>query len=117
MGNLSYQTTEPELREHLSQAGTIVDLYLATDRDTGRPRGFAFCTYSTESEATQAISLFDGKEFGGRRLNVNEAQERPPRGRSAGPSSFDDFGFGGGQRKPYKAKGSRRGLRARKRSL
>ena len=120
MGNLSYETTEYELREHLSQSGTIVDIYLATDRVTGRPRGFAFVTYSTEDEATDAISRFNGQEFGGRRLNVNEAEERPRREFNPGPSyggGGGGGGFGGRQRKPPKAKGSRRGLRGRKRSL
>jgi len=119
VGNLSFQTTEPELRTHLTQAGTLVDLYLATDRETGRPRGFAFATYSSESEAAEAIRLFHDQEFGGRRLNVNEAEDRPrrPRPMNPGPPPMDDYGFNNDKKKPYKAKGSRRGLRARKRSL
>jgi RNA recognition motif-containing protein len=119
VGNLSYDTTEPQLREFLGQAGTIVDLYLATDRETGRPRGFAFATYSTEAEAADAIQRFNGQELGGRALNINEAQERPrrPRMMDVAEGPFEDFSFGGSKRKPFKAKGSRRGLRARKRSL
>jgi RNA recognition motif-containing protein len=89
---------------------------------TGRSRGFAFATYATDDKAAEAIERFNGQDFDGRRLNVNEAEERPQRGRSmgGGPPPGDDFGgggFGGGARKPFKAKGSRRGLRARKRSL
>ncbi len=120
VGNLSYQTTEHELREYLSQAGTIVDLYLATDRVTGRPRGFAFATYSTEDEAADAIERFNQVDFGGRRLNVNEAEERPRRPRrgfGGGQPPLDNYSFDGRKKKPFKNKGSRRGLRARKRSL
>jgi RNA recognition motif-containing protein len=77
-------------------------------------------TYSTDAEAAAALERFKDQELGGRRLNINEAEERPRRPRSMGePPPFDDFGFdgGGSHRKPFKAKGSRRGLRARKRSL
>jgi RNA recognition motif-containing protein len=119
----------------LAEAGRVVNVHLPTDRETGRPRGFAFVEFSQASEAADAISRFHNRELGGRRLNVNAADERPRRtgappfrtpGQSygaAGPSTFsdagggrDDFAYGGASR-PFKNKGSRRGLRARKRSL
>jgi RNA recognition motif-containing protein len=110
------------------------------DRATGRSRGFGFVEMSTEEEAQKAIQQFNGHEFQGRNLNVNEARERTPgaprgfgggRGGyggdfSAGPRFGGDDsggspGFGGGFNrgnfKPRKEGGSRRGLRAKKRSL
>jgi RNA recognition motif-containing protein len=125
VGNLSYETTKAELTGFLSAAGTIVDVHLPTDRETQRPRGFAFVQFSTEAEATQAIQLFDARELGGRRLKVNAAEARPPGPpgprpfRPAGPPpGVGRFGSDGPPRAPrFKTKGSRRGLRARKRSL
>lgn len=122
VGNLSFQTTKEELTEFLSSAGGIVDVYLPADRVTGRPRGFAFVEFSSEDEAAEAIRMFNEKEFGGRKLNVNAADDRPRR--SPAPRMFADNqggGFGqnpfGGSGRPFKNKGSRRGMRARKRSL
>jgi RNA recognition motif-containing protein len=178
VGNLSYSTTAEELTQVLSEAGQVVDVYIPTDRATGRPRGFAFATFSSETEAAKAIELFNQREVGGRRLNVNPAEERPRRppggggyagggggggggrryggggsgsyagsgrGGAAGggygsafgatpPEEAGAFGFEGGRYsreddappaaagageppRKYKSKGSRRGLRARKRSL
>ncbi len=136
VGNLSYQTTKTELTAFLAEAGTVVDVHLPTDRETQRPRGFAFVEFSSEAEAARAIQLFDSREMGGRRLKVNAAEARPPGPREprpfrpAGtPGGGGGYGAGGGggggpfgadafpRGKPFKAKGSRRGLRARKRSL
>ena len=124
-----------------SGAGNVVDAYLPTDRETGRPRGFAFVTFSTEAEASEAIRRFNQAELNGRRLVVNAAEARPsrppgggpPPPRSGGPiyraplpppppqlDSGGDFGFRQGPRgnaMPPRGKGSRRGLRRRKRSL
>jgi RNA recognition motif-containing protein len=124
----------------LAEAGQVVNVHLPTDRETGRPRGFAFVEFSQASEATEAITRFHNREVGGRRLNVNPADDRPRRAGerpafrpssapygAPGPSSFgeqrDDFGYSGGGAgaaapgRPFKNKGSRRGMRARKRSL
>jgi cold-inducible RNA-binding protein len=83
--------TSAELTQVLSEAGQVVDVYIPTDRESGRPRGFAFATFSSEKEAAEAIRLFNQRDVGGRRLNVNAAEERPRR--PPGPG-----GFGGGDR-------------------
>jgi RNA recognition motif-containing protein len=76
VGNLNFRTTPADLSNHLSQAGEIVDVYLATDRETGRSRGFAFVTFADEATAARAIKMFDGVGLDGRQLNINEARER-----------------------------------------
>lgn len=173
MGNLNYRTTKEELVEFLSPAGEVVDAFLPTDRETGRPRGFGFVTFASEDQARACIEQFNGKELGGRALNINPAEERrrgggggrgkdrPPRGRGR-PSPIAEFKRGGApsegppprrggppapapeeaqaiaydqeerkfhaepddwddephwKKKKKKRKGSRRGLRAKKRSL
>jgi len=134
VGNLNFDTTSDDLKELFAQAGTCDSAQVMTDRATGRSRGFGFVEMSTDSDAQKAIEELNGKSFQGRNLNVNEARERtpfPPRG----PRPGGDFGgsrdggfdssFGGsfsgfrgpGGPKPRKDGGSRRGLRARKRSL
>jgi len=76
VGNLSFTTTELELREVFGQYGTVTETKMVTDRETGRPRGFAFIEMATEQDAKQAIDELNGRELGGRALTVNEAQER-----------------------------------------
>lgn len=140
------------MSELLGAVGEIADVYLPNDRETGRPRGFAFVQFATEEAAADAIKKFDGYEMGGRALRVNLAEERRPRGFGGGgggggfgggggyrppmPSGdgdgFSSFGGesasegrgswgggrpGGGGPPPGRPKGSRRGLRAKKRSL
>ena len=135
VGNLSFNTTSEELNELFSQAGTCKTATVMTDRATGRSRGFGFVEMSTEEEAQKAISEFNGRDFGGRNLNVNEARERTPGGGGGGPrgggygggggyAGGGGYGGGGGgggfgspPPKPRKDGGSRRGLRAKKRSL
>lgn len=92
VGNLSYNTTEIDLRDLFSQAGTVADAKVVMDRETGRPRGFAFVEMSSDQEAAAAIEQFNGREFGGRAINVNEAQERSGGGGGGGRGG----GFGGG---------------------
>lgn len=87
VGNLSFDTNELELRDLFGQSGTIVDLKVVTDRDTGRSRGFAFVEMSTAAEATEAISQLNGRELGGRTLKVNEAEERGARSPRPGAGS------------------------------
>jgi cold-inducible RNA-binding protein len=99
VGNLSFQTTEDELRAHFGQFGTVSDVFVAMDKFTGRPRGFAFVTMGTPDEAKIAIEKTNGVDLGGRTLQVNEA--RPKEERPAG-------GFGGGGGGGFR--GERRGF-------
>ena len=91
VGNMSFQTTEVELRSLFEPLGQITRLRIITDRDTGRVRGFAFVEMPNDDEANKAIAALNGKEVGGRALNVNEA--RPKLERSA---PFRDDGNRGG---------------------
>lgn len=91
-------------------------MYIPTDRVTGRPRGFAFATFSTEKEAAEAIRLFNQRDVGGRRLNVNQAEERPRRppgsgfgGDRGGPGGGRPGGYGGGAGRPGYGAGGRPG--------
>ena len=83
VGNLSYNTNEMQLRELFGQFGTVTDAKVVMDRETGRPRGFAFVEMGTEQEAKQAAEQLSGRDLDGRAINVNEAQERTG-GRSGG---------------------------------
>ena len=99
VGNLSYEATEAELRQHFSTIGPVSYCYLPTDRETGRPRGFAFVEYADDSLANQAIDRLNNQPFRGRPLAVKEAQPRearPPGGAPMGPRPT----FGTGPRPP-----------------
>jgi RNA recognition motif-containing protein len=91
VGNLSFNTTELELRDVFSQHGTVAETKMVMDRETGRPRGFAFVEMGSDAEAKQAIDQLNGRELGGRALTVNEAQER-----SGGGGGRGGGGGGGG---------------------
>lgn len=83
VGNLPYSATDESLKEHFSAAGTVSSATIITDRMSGRSKGFGFVEMSTEDEAKAAIDMFNGKEFEGRTLTVNEArpkEERPQGG-------------------------------------
>src|SRR4051812_30584242 len=98
VGNLSFNTTEPELRSHFEQFGSVTDTYVAMDKMTGRPRGFAFVTMGTPDEAKLAIEKTNGVELGGRALQVNEArpkEDRPSGGFGGGGGGRGGFGGGG----------------------
>lgn len=95
VGNLSFQTTEATLRAALENGGRQVrEVAMITDRETGRPKGFAFVTMGSEADAKSAISELDGQQLDGRPLRVNEAEERPARGGGGGGGR--SFGGGGG---------------------
>src|SRR5205809_5080936 len=96
VGNLSFQTTGDELREHFAQAGKVESASIVEDRMTGRSRGFGFVEMSTAEEAAAAIEQFNGKDFGGRNLTVNEAKPRADRGGRGG------YGGGGGRGGGYR---------------
>ena len=93
VGNLSYETTELELRELFGKYGTVADAKVVMERETGRPRGFAFVEMSSDQEAQASIAELNGRELGGRALNVNESQERSGGGGARGG------GGGGGSRR------------------
>ncbi len=85
IGNLNFDTTEETLSAVLSEGGrTVKDIHIVTDRETGRPRGFAFAEFANEAEAQSAIADLDGKDLDGRNLTVNIAKERQPRGGGGG---------------------------------
>jgi RNA recognition motif-containing protein len=99
VGNLSFQTTESTLRAALENGGRKVqELAMITDRETGRPKGFAFATMANEADAKAAIAELDGRELDGRPLRVNEAEERPARGGGGGGGGRSFGGGGGGGR-------------------
>lgn len=102
VGNLSYQTTEDELRDLFSQAGTVNAVELIKDRDTGFSKGFAFVTMGSETESENAINMLNGKSVGDREIRVSVArprEERPQGGyRSGGGGGRGDRRGGGGGR-------------------
>ena len=93
MGNLSFDVTREELIEAFSAAGKVVDAKVPTDRETGRPRGFAFVEFESEDGAKRCIDQMNGRDLKGRPLRVNEAENRPPRPAGA-PGGFSRPGGG-----------------------
>lgn len=83
VGNLPYNTTEAELREHFSAAGSISYIHLPTDRETGRPRGFAFVEFNDPAQAEEAVRRFNNQLFKGRPITINEARAKEDRPRSS----------------------------------
>jgi cold-inducible RNA-binding protein len=103
VGNLSYDTTEDSLRDAFAVDGKVVErVSIISDRDTGRPKGFAFVEMGSDEDAQATIAAWDGRELDGRPLRVNEAQERPPRkfggggGGGGAPGGGGRGGYGGG---------------------
>jgi RNA recognition motif-containing protein len=102
VGNLSFRTTSEELRDAFAAVGTVESASVIEDRETGRSRGFAFVEMATPEEATAAIEAFNGKDFGGRNLTVNEAKPRTDRGGGGGRGGYGGGrGGGGGGRGGY----------------
>ncbi len=95
VGNLPFSSREDDVRELFAQYGEVISVVLPTDRETGRPRGFGFVEMSGE-DATKAIDALNGKDFGGRALNVNQAREREDRPRGGGGGGGGRYGGGGG---------------------
>ncbi|RRJ94845.1 RNA-binding protein [Opitutaceae bacterium TAV4] len=97
VGNMSFKTTEDDLRSAFGQFGSVTDVYVAMDKMTGRPRGFAFVTMGTPEEAKTAAEKLNGVDLGGRALTVNEARPKEEgAGRSFGGGGGGGRGFGGG---------------------
>ena len=95
VGNMSFQTTESELRDLFAPFGQITRVHMAMDRETGRARGFAFVEMPNDEEAAKAMTALDGKEVGGRNLKVNEARPKGEGGAPRGPKSYGRPGGGG----------------------
>jgi cold-inducible RNA-binding protein len=104
VGNLPFKATAQEITDLFSQYGAVTDVFLPVDRDTGRPRGFAFVSMDTPEAMNAAIEGLNGKDFGGRNLAINEArprEERPggfgggPRGGGGGRGGYGGGGRGG----------------------
>jgi cold-inducible RNA-binding protein len=146
VGNLSFKTTKDDLIEVLAPVGQPLDVFLPLDRATNKPRGFAFVEFAEEDELERAIALLNGREVGGRVLRANRAEDRPrrngvpagsraggprsngnsraprlgPRGDNGWPPDRPDASaifFDPDDGRISRPKGSRRNLRARKRSL
>ena len=99
VGNLPFSATEDEIRSLFEDFGGAVDLHIPLDRETGRPRGFAFVTLSSKEQGEAAIGSLDGQDMGGRALRISEAQERAPRGGGGGGGGGGDWRGGGGDRR------------------
>lgn len=104
VGNLAFTTSEGELQQEFSKHGTVSDVFMAMDKFSGRPRGFAFVTMSTDAEAQAAASALNGLDLGGRKITVNEARPKEDRPRSGGGGfggggGGGGFGGGGGERR------------------
>jgi RNA recognition motif-containing protein len=97
VGNMSFKTTEDELRDAFAEFGDVTDVFVAMDKMTGRPRGFAFVTMDTPENAAKAAEALNGQDFGGRALTVNEARPKEDRPRGGGFGGGGG-GFGGGGR-------------------
>jgi RNA recognition motif-containing protein len=112
VGNLSYNVTEPELKDVFAENGrNVKEVKVVLDRDTGRPRGFAFVEMTTDAEAAQAIETLNGREIQGRPINVSEARERAPRSGGGGGGGFGGGGGGRGGRDHGEGHGGRGGRR------
>ena len=122
VGNLSFDASEDDVREAFAAFGSVDSVKIIMDRETGRPRGFAFITMSDSSEANAAIESLDGSELLGRELRVREATPRPERPRGGGGGGYGGGGgggygggggggFGGGPRKGGFNRGGGKGSR------
>jgi RNA recognition motif-containing protein len=96
VGNLAFQTSSEDLQQLFGQAGTVQSASVIEDRDTGRSRGFGFVEMASKEEGESAIAQFNGKEFNGRNLTVNEARPREDRGNRGGGGGGGRGGYGRG---------------------
>lgn len=112
VGNLSFDTTKQDLESLFSEHGTVTDVHLPTDRESGRPRGFAFVTMDSKGAMDAAIKTLDGQNVDGRNIKVNEAQPREERsGGYCGGGGGGGYGGGGGGRGGDRDRGGDRGDR------
>jgi len=96
VGNLPFSATDDSLRELFAQSGSVNSATIITDRDTGRSKGFGFVEMSSDQEAADAITKFNGTNFEGRTITVNEARPKAPREGGGGGGGGRDRGRGGG---------------------
>lgn len=101
VGNMTYDTTDEQLRTMFKEAGNVLTVDVIKDRDTGTSKGFAFITMGSQAEAAKAISMFNGKEIGGRALAVNTAKAREERTGRDRPFSGSNRHSRGGSNKRY----------------
>ena len=116
VGNLSFSVTDQVLADTFAQAGTVESAKVITDRETGRSKGFGFVEMSSEQEAQNAISQFNGADCEGRSMNVSEARPMEPRSGGGGRGGFGGGGggrggFGGGRGGRDRDRGDRGGRR------
>ena len=104
VGGLPYSTTDDQLKEAFAQAGSVASAVIIMDKMSGRSKGFGFVEFSADEDATKAIDMWNGKDFGGRTLTVNEArplEERPRRDNRGGGGDWGGGGGGGGRRNSW----------------
>jgi len=109
VGNMSFQTTAEDLRALFEPFGQLARVHVATDRETGRARGFGFVEMPNDAEAAKAIAALDGKDVGGRNLKVNEARPKSESGGSGPRGPRGGSGSGGGDRGGSGGKDDNRG--------
>lgn len=97
-GNLPFSATEQELREIFAEHGNVTEVFIPTDRESGRPRGFAFVTMDSADSMNAAIAALNGQDFQGRALVVNEARPQEARDNYRGGGNGGNRGNGGGRR-------------------
>ncbi len=107
VGNLSYDTSEDDLRQLFSKAGEVASITLITDRDSGRPKGFGFIEMASQADADKAVSMFNGATLHDRQIKVDEA--RPREERRGGGGGRGGYGGRGGGRGDYGGRGGGRG--------
>lgn len=101
VGNLSFGTTEQDIRSLFETQGTVDRVHIVTDRDTGQAKGFAFVEMSNDSEGEKAISALNGRDVDGRTLNINEARPKAAGGSGGGGGRGRGNSGGGGYRSRY----------------
>ena len=97
VGNLSFRVTSEDLQDHFATAGSVESANVVFDRETGRSRGFGFVEMASEDDANNAIAQFNGTEYDGRNMVVNEARPREDRGNGGGYRRGNGGGYGGGR--------------------
>jgi cold-inducible RNA-binding protein len=102
---MSFKTTEADLRDAFGKFGSVTDVYIANDRETGRPRGFAFVTFSTDTESKLAAEKMNGVDLDGRQLTVNEA--KPKEEGAGGGGGNRNYGSPDRRAGAFQARGNR----------